>query len=152
MEYNYLAQKLRYKKYPILLDQKRLIEEHFDNWRCTIDNYKVLKCHGMIKFEGFGEYEVRVEYVAGKEPKTTILSPHIEPSKEIHMYNDHSLCLHYNPDMPWNEKVKVFETTIPWISEWIVFYEIYKRKNIWMGKESPTHMKESDKNVNKNVD
>lgn len=152
MVYNYLAHKLKYKKYPLLLSQKKLIEEHYNNWRCTIDNKKVLKCHGTIKLGGCDEYRVRIEYIAGKEPKTTILRPNIEPSDEIHMYKDHSLCLHYTPDMPWNEKVKIHETTIPWISEWIVFYEIYKHTQRWMGKESPTHMKESDKNINRNID
>ncbi len=89
-----------------------------------------------------------MEYVVGNEPKTTILTPTIYPSKHIHMYRDHSICLHYPPDMRRNEKIKVFEYTIPWISEWIIYYEIYKMTNVWEGRESPFHIRESDKNIN----
>jgi len=98
-------------------------------------------------------YNIKIEYVAGYEPKTTILSPEIEPCKEIHMYDDHSICLHYSPDMWWNEKTKVYQYTIPWVSEWIIYYELYLiNGNIWEGHESPVHIKESDKNINKNID
>lgn len=87
--------------------------------------------------------------MAGNEPKSTILYPEINPSPKIHMYNDQSLCLHYPPDMKWNEKTDIYQYTIPWISEWIIFYEIYLvNGNIWEGKESPVHITEREKNIN----
>lgn len=69
------------------------------------------------------------------------------------MYNDHSLCLHYPPDMKWNERLKIYEYTIPWISEWIIYYEIFLLNGgVWEGRESPTHMTEADQNLNQDFD
>ncbi|MFM7852239.1 MAG: hypothetical protein ACKO96_10070 [Flammeovirgaceae bacterium] len=50
--------------------------------------------------------------------------------------------------MIWDEKIPIYQFTVPWISEWIVFYEIYKITGKWEGRESPVHIRESDKNVN----
>ena len=141
----------KYNKFALLIIQKKLIEENFSFLKCNIRN-RVLICTGSIQPEGCGRYNIKIEYVAGLEPKSTILSHEIEPSKEIHMYNDRSICLYYPPDMAWNEKTHVYKYTIPWISEWIVFYELYLvNGNIWEGRESPAHIKESDKNINKNI-
>lgn len=142
----------RFNKYALLLYQKKLIEENFCFLKCRINN-NVLVCTGSFQPNGCNLYSVRMEYVAGHEPKTTILAPEIEPSKEIHMYRDHSICLFYSPDMPWNEKTQVYKYTIPWISEWIVYYELYLLNgHVWEGRESPLHIKESDKNINKNIE
>ncbi len=139
------------KKYALLLHQQLLIEEHYEFLKCSIKN-SVLICTGWFKLENCSEpYKIKIEYVVGHEPKTTILSPSIVPGKDIHMYRDHSICLHYPPDMPWNEKIKVYEYTIPWISEWIIYYEIYKVTNLWEGPESPAHIREGDRNINVDV-
>jgi len=51
--------------------------------------------------------------------------------------------------MRWTEQTPVYKYTVPWISEWIVYYEIYQMNGgIWEGPESPLHMNESDKNIN----
>ncbi|MBI3137732.1 MAG: hypothetical protein HYZ15_04025 [Sphingobacteriales bacterium] len=130
-----------------------MIEEQYPFLQCSIQN-KVLVCTGWLQPDNCRDkYKVKVEYVAGHEPKSTVLWPKIEPSRDIHMYKDHSLCLHYPKDMPWNEKIKIYQYTIPWISEWIVFYEIYLiNGNIWEGRQSPTHFTETDQNLNKNTD
>jgi len=143
----------KYNKFALLLYQKKLIEDNYSFLKCRI-NRKVLVCSGVIQPNGCtNPYKIKIEYVAGHEPKTTILSPAIEPCKEIHMYNDHSICLFYPLDMPWNEKTQVYKYTIPWISEWVLYYELYLvNGNIWEGRESPVHIKESDKNVNRDVD
>ena len=143
----------RYNKFALLTYQKKLIEQNFSFLKCRIQN-KVLICNGVLQPEGCADkYKIKIEYIVGHEPKCTILEPEIKPLKEIHMYNDHSICLHYPPDMTWNIKIKIYQYTIPWISEWITYYEIYKiNGNIWEGRESPVHITESDKNINKNFD
>lgn len=138
-------------KFALLSYQKRLIEKHYTFLKCEIDwRRTVLVCTGWVKVnEDIEPYKVKIEYVVGKEPKTTILKPFVHPCKEIHMYNDNSLCLHYSPDLVWDERIRIYEYTIPWISEWIVYYEIYKvNGNKWEGRESPVHMRETDRNVN----
>ena len=137
-------------KYGYLQYQKTLIEQHYSFLKCRIEN-NVLICVGWLQPAGCKEaYKVKIEQVVGKEPKTTILYPEIKPSKRIHMYPDHSLCLHYPPDMKWTETTRVYEYSIPWLSEWIIYYELYLLNgNRWEGKESPEHLTEATLNVNK---
>jgi hypothetical protein len=55
--------------------------------------------------------------------------------------------------MTWNEKTQVYMYTIPWLIEWIVYYELYLiNGNTWEGRESPVHFKESEMNINKDMD
>ena len=139
-------------RYTVLCSQQRLLEDHYPFLRCEIDKNTVLICRGAFQPDGCSDkYEVRIEYVVGHEPKTTICKPFIEPTKHIHMYKDRSICLSYPPDMKWSEKTKVFPYTIPWITEWIIFYELYKVTGMWFGKQSPIHLSEEDRNINKNV-
>lgn len=71
-----------------------------------------------------------------------------QPNKTIHMYKDHSLCLSYPPDIKWTERTNIHEYTIPWLSEWILYYELYLiNGGDWEGKESPVHFTERDKNL-----
>jgi hypothetical protein len=147
----HLGKEYQAKKYALLVHQKVLIEKHYDFLECNIKD-NVLTCIGWLQLENCAEsYRIKIEYVVGHEPKTTILRPSIIPSKAIHMYRDHSLCLHYPPDMPWNEKINICDYTIPWISEWIIFYEVYKITGKWEGPESPVHLREDDKNINVDV-
>lgn len=149
----YFGRRKPYNKYAVLTYQQKLIEESYPFLTCYISN-NVLACIGWLQLDNCKDrYRIKMEYVAGYEPKSTILYPVIEPSKDIHMYKDHSLCLHYPADMKWNERIRIYEYTIPWISEWIIYYEIYLlngRK--WEGRESPTHITEADKNINQDPD
>lgn len=51
------------------------------------------------------------------------------------MYGDLSLCL-YHPiiDKKPSETIALF-TMIPWISEWCIHYEEWKKYKVWLGKE-----------------
>jgi hypothetical protein len=146
----YFGRRKPYNKYAILTYQQNLVEDNYPFLKCKIIK-NVLVCEGWLQPDHCKErYKIKIEYVAGNEPKSTILYPLIEPSVKIHMYNDHSLCLHYPPDMKWNERIKIYEYTIPWISEWIIYYEIYLLNGgVWEGRESPAHISEADKNLNK---
>jgi hypothetical protein len=146
----YFGKRRTYNRYALLSAQQKAIESRYPFLHCRIIN-NVLCCTGWIALEDCSAYKVKIEYVAGHEPKTTILYPIITPSREIHMYDDHSICLHYSPDMVWNEKVQVYKYTLPWISEWILFYEIYLITGKWEGKESPVHITDADKNINQEI-
>lgn len=134
------------------MHQKTIIEKNYSFLQSTIQN-NVLKCTGWLHPPNCNNfYKVLIEYVVGKEPKTTILSPDITPSRHIHMYRDHSLCLSFPPDLKWTEKSNVAELTIPWLAEWIIYYEIYLLNgNVWEGPQSPTHLTESTKNINRDI-
>lgn len=136
-------------RFGYLQAQQRLIEQHYDFLKCRIEN-NVLKCTGWLQPEGCKEaYKIRIEYVVGREPKTTILHPDIQPSAKIHMYRDRSLCLHYPKDMKWTEQTKVYANTVPWLAEWLVYYELFQLNGgKWIGPESPDHLTEATININ----
>ena len=137
----------------MLLYQKKLIEQHYEFLECRIQK-NVLICTGVIRHKDYRNvYEVEIRCVYGSEPYTKILKPlDIIPSNKIHMYADHSLCLHYPPDMKWSARIKIFEYTIPWLIEWVVYYEQYLiNGGKWEGPESPVHFTERDKNMQEDI-
>jgi hypothetical protein len=138
-----------------LLDyQKRLIEKHFDFLKCRIEK-NVLICVGYITSQDYiNKYKVEIRYVAGHEPCSTILEPaDITPCREIHMYDNHSLCLHFTEDMKWTGHTLIYKHTIPWVVEWTHFYELYLvNGGYWEGPESPVHFTENDKNRNEDFE
>jgi hypothetical protein len=148
----YLPKGRPYNKYGVLCFQQQLLEAHCPFLSCSITN-KVLVAIGWLQPNDCKvRYKIKIEYVAGHEPKSTILYPIIEPARKIHMYPDHSLCLHYALDMKWTEKIKIYQYTVPWIAEWIIYYEIYLLNGgYWEGPESPLHMKDTDMNINQDI-
>ena len=149
MSSQFLPRARSYNRYGVLTLQRHLLEQHFPLFRTGIINNVLIATGWLRPTDCRDQYKVKIEYKAGKEPKSTVLSPIITPSAKIHMYSDHSLCLSYRPDMRWTNRTPVYQYTVPWISEWIVYYEIYQMNGgFWEGPESPFHMKESDKNEN----
>lgn len=138
-----------YNRIGVLMTQRKLLEKNFSFLNCHI-HQNVLVCTGKITDQDWKHfYHIKIECVAGMEPKSTILYPVIQPSRDIHMYPDHSLCLSYDGDVIWNERTELYRYTIPWITEWIHYYEIYLINGcIWEGPESQTHMRIEDMNEN----
>jgi hypothetical protein len=153
MSSRYLGKAKPYNRFAVLRYQQEMIERAYPFLHCRIIN-RVLVCKGVLRpHDCDQEYMIKIEYVAGHEPKSTILYPRIEPSRKIHMYKDHSLCLCYSRDIQWTEKIRIYEYTVPWISEWIHYYEIYLLNGgVWEGPESPSHMREEDQNINVETD
>jgi hypothetical protein len=144
----------KFKKYALLLHQRGLIEQHYSFLKCEMVG-NVLVCRGEISSPVYkNRYKVEIRCVYGLEPYVKIVEPStITPSVEIHMYKDHSLCLHYPKDMKWHARVPIYAYTIPWLVEWIVYYELYMiNGGKWEGPESPFHIKEEDKNVSEDYE
>jgi hypothetical protein len=138
----------------LLSVHKKQIEEHYRFLRCKFDG-NVLVCTGTIKHPDYQNvYRLQIRCVAGSEPSCKILEPsNIQPSQEIHMYPDHTLCLHYPPDMKWTGQTQIYLFTIPWLLEWIHYYEIYLiNGGKWEGPESPVHFTEEDKNLSEEIE
>jgi hypothetical protein len=79
-------------------------------------------------------YRVRVTYELRAYPKVTVLSPRLEsrPGKSLpHVFADGSLCLHLEDD--WNSGMLLVDTIVPWTSEWLIQYEIWKFTGEWYG-------------------
>jgi hypothetical protein len=84
------------------------------------------------------EYQVVLRYspfLDYRFDRIYILNQSIEYNNKIHVYRDLSLCL-YHPviDKPYNKIIPLVKM-IPWISEWCIHYEEWKKYKVWMGKE-----------------
>jgi hypothetical protein len=120
-----------------LFFQSFLINKLYPNIKTNIDERKKnLICLGCIKDDNYKfEYEFNIEYYPFQDPKTTIIKPTIDPSPDIHMYKDHSLCLYHKRDFYWGEPIVIAYQIIPWLVEWTGFYELYRINNgVWEGK------------------
>lgn len=116
--------------------QKMEIEKKFSFLKCRIEN-DTLICRGYIQFDSCSRYEIKIEYRAGTFPQVYILNPFVEPQNDIHIYGEGSLCLFYPGDMQWKGTTSIAEYTIPWIYEWILYYELYLLTGIWEGAYEP---------------
>ena len=139
----------------MLRHQMKLIEQNYDFLKCVFDKHKgILVCTGWVTSKDYkNKYKIQLRCVSGVEPKSLILEPtDIEPSVKIHMYKDRSLCLHYPPDMKWSGWTNIYKYTIPWIVEWVHYYEIYLINcGHWEGSESPVHFTEADINIEEEI-
>ncbi len=74
------------------------------------------------------EYWIRIFYNLGHRPLVFVKYPRLLYTKEKvlpHFNPDHTLCLYHTHD-EWNPSMYLAETTVPWSSEWLYHYEIWK--------------------------
>lgn len=115
---------------------------HIDNsYKCfkTRISDGVLVCTGEIQPDpDCNTYNVRIEFMAGNQPRVFIKSPKLTESNEIHVYREGFLCLYDPSETKWKDSCKLSEYTIPWLVEWILYYELWQLTGKWEGPES-TH-------------
>lgn len=81
-------------------------------------------------------YNVRLLYSLEMSPKTFVLNPELQERDGIgppHRYRDGSLCLYMPEANEWNKHMYLSETIIPWVSEWLLHYEIWLGTGEWCG-------------------
>lgn len=118
--------------------QKLLVEKYFDWLDLTIDkNSRSLIGKGTLNI-GNKRYNILLSYSPFhnyRYDRIYINDKTIKYNNEIHLYGDLSLCL-YHPiiDKPVLQIIPLFKM-IPWISEWVIFYQQWKKYGVWLGKE-----------------
>lgn len=119
--------------------QKYMVEKSFDWIKLRVDTQsKQLKGEGIL-FLNQKRYEIALSYSPFngfyRYDRIYIDDKHIKYSSGNHMYPDGTLCLYH----PTADKVGVqiipLYRMIPWISEWIILYEQWKKYGIWLGPE-----------------
>jgi hypothetical protein len=133
---------------PNFFYQKALLKQNCPFIECKVSlNRKVLTCEGMFKpTDDTDKYRVKIICESDKSPQIIILEPRIEVTEKegfnIHIYPNGSLCLFYPKEFEWTNNTTVAENLIPWINEWILYYEIYKLNGgKWEGIEAPNHIR-----------
>jgi hypothetical protein len=79
-------------------------------------------------------YTARVIYRIGKHPKVKILAPGLDTGLAQslpHVFQHDNLCLYR--DGEWTSNELIAETIVPWTSEWLFYYEIWKFTGEWHG-------------------
>lgn len=120
------------KKHLAILLEKRLLKKYFPFLKFHIKDRKLL-CYGYFQPSEYSPiFHYRVEWEPEFSPKVFPINPQIDYDDDIHMYSDGSLCLYYPKDFIYNSKSHIYETIIPWVHEWYIFYELYQIKGIWL--------------------
>ena len=118
--------------------QKMLVETHFEWLNLKINSRtKSIVGKGVLNINGKNYTVVLLfsPFNAYRYDRIFIDDKSIKYHNAIHLYADLSLCLyHPNIDQAVFQKIPLFKM-IPWISEWIVFYEQWRKYGIWLGKE-----------------
>lgn len=128
----------RKKWYSFLFIEKILVEKYFDWVSLNINKKtKCLEGKGILNISN-KSYKISLQYspyFGIRYDKIFIDSPNIQYNNSIHLYKDKSLCL-YHPIMDNTELgfVPLYKI-IPWIIEWVIFYEQWKKYGVWLGKE-----------------
>ena len=125
--------------FPFLIAQKALVEKYFNWLNLSIDvKNKSLEGKGILNI-GEKSYSIQLSFspfFPYRYDRIFVQDKSIKYNDNIHLYAvDLSLCL-YHPiiDQPVLNKIPLFKM-IPWISEWIIFYEQWKKYGVWLGKE-----------------
>jgi len=86
------------------------------------------------------DYTVKVEYIRGKGVSAYVIDPKPLPlakgEDELpHTYStpEQELCLYYPGYREWHPGLLYTRTIVPWIVEWLYFYEIWLGGNGWQG-------------------
>ena len=128
------------KNWFVLLSIEKYFIEKYFHWIKLEIKGKVLVGNGVLKI-GDKTYSIKLSYspfffdYSGRFETIKINDKTIKYNSKIHLYNDLSLCL-YHPkiDKPILKTIPLFNM-IPWISEWCVHYEEWKKYGVWLGKE-----------------
>lgn len=124
------------EKYRKSVYEEMLVKRRFPGFDCRI-NGRRLVCRGKLKpTENSEEYRIEVSYTPWGSPDVKILSPKIEPKRELHFYKTGNLCLYDWREQPWQDRWHLADTVIPWTAEWLLYYEIYLLTGKWIGKSA----------------
>ena len=93
-------------------------------------------------------YLVKVRYKLNRRPQISIISPRLElaagRTKLPHVYQggQDDICIHSRED--WNASLLIADTIMPWLSQWLYFYEVWAQTGHWHGKgthpDRPEHI------------
>lgn len=79
-------------------------------------------------------YEVQIVHLRRRLPAARVLSPALKPNDDgllPHVYDDGTLCLHDEGE--WRSNMLLAQTVLPWVSEWLFYYELWLATGAWYG-------------------
>lgn len=129
------------------IKQAYIVCSMYKNFTFQLTGRESVKINGRLQASELQPiYEIEITYTLGKFPKVKILSPAIKDDAP-HTFKDNSICTFYPDTKIWNRKMKISDTLIPWICDWIFQYEIWLITGKWNGTSDPRHPR-GNQNVN----
>lgn len=130
------ASRKRGNYYSLACFQKYNIDKNYSCFKTSVIKGKLI-CSGEIQPTSDCEkYKIRIEFFPGRQPRVYIKSPVIPAKGDIHIYNEGFLCLFDPSETNWKDTLKISEYTIPWLVEWVLYYELWKITGKWEGLSS----------------
>jgi hypothetical protein len=83
-------------------------------------------------------YRIRISYAVGLRPRIAILCPSLAlamgKAQLPHVYTDgqFDICVHRPEE--WTSAMFIADTIMPWISQWLRFYEVWEQTGSWEGE------------------
>ena len=108
----------------------------FPGSRLKMERAKLIWTGGLRPTRRSDRYEVNVLYNLCFEPEVRILFPSLVPRDGFlpHYYHDtERLCLYDAGKHQWDPSMMLGDTIIPWTSEWLYFYELWRGTRKWYG-------------------
>lgn len=82
-------------------------------------------------------YTIRIEYSFGCRPKVQVVDPVLTPPDDErlpHVFHGADLCLYYDEFNCWHDSIA--SKMMPWVSEWLYYYELWVTTESWLGPEN----------------
>lgn len=79
-------------------------------------------------------YTLRLDYRFRSIPTVAVSAPDLRSNQEgllPHVYSTGHLCVSQFGD--WHPRMLLTDTFVPWVCEWLVYYELWLATGIWQG-------------------
>lgn len=121
--------------------QGAILQSRYPGFDCSVTDGKLI-CRGTVSPSPESpDYRVRIEYRVGKQPAVWVEDPPLsrrpeDPEEPIpHTFNRHQEgkeCPCTNR-VAWKSGRYIAQTIVPWLREWLAFYEIWRQTGVWCG-------------------
>jgi hypothetical protein len=120
-----------------LREQAAYIRQIWPGFSCKVQR-AVLISRGCVQpLPSTREYHVRVCYRAGDWPRVFVEAPGLarraDREKVPHTYAENEPCLFYPTYREWSPEMPIALTIIPWLLEWLLYYEAWLATGEWLG-------------------
>lgn len=144
------------KKIPIAIQKYNIRKKYKDIIKKDLSNLDINMILQVQPTEHSPNYETLLEYKSvERKPKVYValsqldtenskVIPHKYCIKEINNKKYVELCLFYKNE--WNPTMNIADTIIPWVCEWLYFYEIWVITGEWCGGGKHPTTKDIKKN------
>jgi hypothetical protein len=157
--------KFKKRKLGIVIQAGKL-KKHFPESSCRTKNEILLVWKGKLQPTPLSQkYTVLLKYKLGQKPSINVVEPKLivpDNGRLPHTFAEEKLCVYFMDE--WKPDMNIAETIIPWVSEWLLHYEIWLATGEWQGggihpnvdgerrKDNSKHkIKEIDNKIKENI-